>query len=143
MKKDDVELLREIQKNTEMGLHALEIMENKVYDDKLSLQLIRESFKYGELHDRAKAQLLAAKQMPEPENKIARMMLSASINGSTLLNTTTSHVAELMIRGSNMGLSRQWKAMNHNDQAGEQSMELARELMDFEENNIKELRKYL
>ncbi|HJA30791.1 MAG: hypothetical protein DBX58_01440 [Clostridiales bacterium] len=143
MKKDDVELLREIQKNTEMGLHALEIMENKVYDDKLSLQLIRESFKYGELHDRAKAQLLAAKQMPEPENKIARMMLSASINGSTLLNTTTSHVAELMIRGSNMGLSSLWKAMNHNDQAGEQSMELARELMDFEENNIKELRKYL
>ena len=143
MKKDDVELLREIQKNTEMGLHALEIMENKVYDDKLSLQLIRESFKYGELHDRAKAQLLAAKQMPEPENKIARMMLSASINGSTLLNTTTSHVAELMIRGSNMGLSSLWKAMNHNDQAGEQSMELARELMDFEEKNIKELRKYL
>ena len=143
MKKDDVELLREIQKNTEMGLHALEIMENKVYDDKLSLQLIRESFKYGELHDRAKAQLLAAKQMPEPENKIARMMLSASINGSTLLNTTTSHVAELMIRGSNMGLSSLWKAMIHNDQAGEQSMELARELMDFEENNIKELRKYL
>ena len=143
MKKDDVELLREIQKNTEMGLHALEIMENKVYDDKLSLQLIRESFKYGELHVRAKAQLLAAKQMPEPENKIARMMLSASINGSTLLNTTTSHVAELMIRGSNMGLSSLWKAMNHNDQAGEQSMELARELMDFEENNIKELRKYL
>lgn len=143
MKKDDVELLREIQKNTEMGLHAMEIMENKVYDDKLSLQLIRESFKYGELHDRAKAQLLAAKQMPEPENKIARMMLSASINGSTLLNTTTSHVAELMIRGSNMGLSSLWKAMNHNDQAGEQSMELARELMDFEENNIKELRKYL
>ena len=81
--------------------------------------------------------------MPEPENKIARMMLSASINGSTLLNTTTSHVAELMIRGSNMGLSSLWKAMNHNDQAGEQSMELARELMDFEENNIKELRKYL
>ena len=143
MKKDDMELLREIQKNTEMGLHALEVMEGKVYDDRLSLQLIRESFKYGELHDRAKAQLLAAKQMPEPENRIARLMLSASINGSTLLNTTTSHVAELLIRGSNMGLSSLWKAMNHCGQAGEQSMELARELMDFEENNIKELRKYL
>ena len=143
MKKDDMELLREIQKNTEMGLHALEVMEGKVYDDRLSLQLIRESFKYGELHDRAKAQLLAAIQMPEPENRIARPMLSASSNGSTLLNTTTSHVAELMIRGSNMGLSSLWKAMNHCGQAGEQSMELARELMDFEENNIKELRKYL
>ena len=143
MRKDDVELLREIQKNTQMGLHALEIMESKVYDDKLSLQLIRESFKYGELHDRAKAQLLAAKQMPEPENKVAKAMLSVSINGSTLLNTTTGHLADLMIKGSNMGLSSLWRALNPNGQAGEQSMELASELMDFEENNIKELRKYL
>ena len=104
---------------------------------------MEESFKYGELHDRAKAQLLAAKQMPEPENKVAKAMLSVSINGSTLLNTTTGHLADLMIKGSNMGLSSLWRALNRNGQAGEQSMELARELMDFEENNIKELRKYL
>lgn len=143
MKKDDLELLKEIKKNTEMGLHALEVMSNKVYDDSLALQLARESFKYGELHDRAKAQLLMAKQMPEPENKVGRLMISASIQGNTLLNSSTSHLAEMMIRSSNMGLSSLWKAMNHNSQAENQSVELAKELMDFEENNIKELKKYL
>ena len=143
MKKDDIGLLKEIQKNTEMGLHALEVVSNKVYDDSLALQLARESFKYGELHDRAKAQLLAAKQLPDPENKVERLMLSASIQGNTLFNSSTSHIAEMMIRGSNMGLSSLWKAMNHNSQAEDRSVELAKELMDFEENNIKELKKYL
>lgn len=143
MKKDDVELLREIQKNTEMGMHALEVMENKVYDDSMALMLARESFKYGEIHDRARAQLLAANQRPEPENKVNRMMLTAAIQGNTIFNASTSHLAELMIRGSNMGLSDLWKAMNHNPQAGDKTVELAKELMDFEENNIKELKKYL
>lgn len=143
MKKDDLELLKEIQKNTEMGLHALEMVSSKVYDDSLALQLARESFKYGELHDRAKAQLLSAKQMPVPENKVERLVLSASIQGNTLFNSSTSHLAEMMIRESNMGLSNLWKAMNHNGQAEGQSVELAKELMNFEENNIKELKKYL
>lgn len=143
MKKDDVALLREIQKNTEMGLHALEVINSKVYDDSLALQLARESFKYGEIHDRAKAQLLAERQVPDPVNKVEQIMLTASIQGNTLVNSSTSHVAEMLIRGSNMGLTSLWKSMNQNDQAEGHSVELAKELMDFEENNIRELKKYL
>ncbi len=143
IKKDDINLLREIQKNTGMSLHALESMNAKVYDDGLALQLARESFKYGELHDRAKAQLLAARQRPEPENKVNRMMLSASIQANTLLNSTTSHLAEMMIQNSHTGLSNLWKSLNHNAQAGEQSTKLAQELMDFEESNVRELKRYL
>ena len=105
MKKDDVALLREIQKNTEMGLHALEVINSKVYDDSLALQLARESFKYGEIHDRAKAQLLAKRQVPDPINKVEQIMLTASIQGNTLVDSSTSHVAEMLIQGSNMGLT--------------------------------------
>lgn len=143
VKKDDVALLREIQKNTEMGLHALEVINGKVYDDSLALQLARESFKYGEIHDRARAQLLGGKQTPDPVNKVEQIMLTASIQGNTLVNSSTSHVAEMLIRGSNMGLTSLWKSMNHNDQAQGNAVELAKELMDFEENNIRELKKYL
>ncbi len=143
IKKDDINLLRAIQKNTEMSLHALENLTEKVYDDNFALMLTRESFKYGELHDRAKAQLLAASQRPEPENRVSRLALSASLHANTLLNTTTSRLAEMMIRTSSGGLSSLWKAMNHNADAGEKSTELARELMDFEESNIRELKKYL
>lgn len=143
MKKDDILLLREIQKNTEMGLQALELVSGKVYDDSFALQLVRESFKYGELHDRAKAELIKGKHRPEPVNKVNRLMLAASIQGNTLWDASTSHLAEMMIRGSSMGLSSLWKSLNHNTEAEGTSLELARELMDFEESNIRELKKYL
>ncbi len=142
-REDDINLLREIQKNTGKNLFALENLTGKVYDDNFALMLTRESFKYGELHDRAKAQLLAASRRPEPENRVDRLILSASLNANTLLNTTTSRLAEMMIKTSSDGLASLWKAMNHNTEAGEKSTELARELMDFEESNIRELKKYL
>ena len=49
----------------------------------------------------------------------------------------------LMIQGSNRGLTSMWKAINHNERAGSVSMEIARELMDFEEKNIEKLKQYL
>ena len=74
MKNDDIELLREVQKNTEMGMHALEVINPKVYDDSMALMLARESFKYGELHDRARAVLLSKNQAPDPVNKVNQLI---------------------------------------------------------------------
>lgn len=62
---------------------------------------------------------------------------------NTLFNTSTSHLAELMIQGSNRGITQMCKVLNHNPQAAAMSMELAKELMDFEEKNIHILKKYL
>ena len=42
-------------------------------------------------------------------------MLTVSIQGNTLLNATTSHMAEMLIRGSSMGMTSLWKAMNRNE----------------------------
>ena len=36
-----------------------------------------------------------------------------------------------------------WKTINHNENAGNVSLEIAKELMDFEEKNIERLKKYL
>lgn len=47
MKNDDIELLREVQKNAEMGMHALEVINPKVYDDSMALMLARESLNMG------------------------------------------------------------------------------------------------
>ena len=48
-----------------------------------------------------------------------------------------------MIQGSNRGLTDMWKTINHHENAGSVSMEIAKELMDFEEKNIERLKKYL
>ena len=62
---------------------------------------------------------------------------------NTILNTSTSHIAELMIRGSNRGIIDMNKTLNRYPDAKGSAVELAKELMDFEEKNITRLKKYL
>ena len=61
----------------------------------------------------------------------------------TILNISTSHLAEMMIQGSNRGLTSMYKTVKHNALAQERSVELAQELMDFEEKSIEMMKEYL
>ena len=143
MKAEEVKIYREIQKNTEMAMKAIDTISDKVYDDSLAMQMSRQSLKYSNLHDRALDKLLQARAEPYHTNHVTNMMLTGGIHSRTLLNTSTSHIAELMIQGSNRGITEMCKAINHNPGAGQTTVELAKELMDFEEKNIERLKKYL
>ena len=70
-------------------------------------------------------------------------MLKAGIHYNTMLNTSTGHIAEMMIQGSNSGILEMNKVLNHNEEAGDKPTALAKQLIDFEEKNIERLKKYL
>lgn len=143
MKSDDVKVLREVQRNTKMAMKAIDTITDRVYDDDLSMHITRESMKYAELYNKATDRLLNGRAASYRENGIQDMMLMGGVRANTMLNTSTSHIAELLIQGSNRGLTSMWKAINHNENAGNVSMEIAKELMDFEEKNIEKLKQYL
>lgn len=143
MKPQEIEVYREIQKNTEMAMKAIDTISDKVYDDQLALQISRQSIKYSELHNEASKQLVAAKAEPYRGNYLSDMMLKAGINYNTMLNTSTGHIAELMIKGSNNGILEMSKILNHNQEAGERPVALAQQLIDFEEKNVNSLKHYL
>lgn len=143
MQSQEVTVYREIQRNTEMAMKALDTMSDKVYDDQLAMQLSRQSLKYSQLHDEATKQLLEAKAEPYHENHLSNLMLKMGIHCNTLLNTSTSHIAELMIKGSNKGIIEMQKTLNHNEGAEEQTVNLAKQLLDFESKNVERLKQYL
>lgn len=143
MKSDDVGVLQEVQKNTKMAMKAIDALSGKIYDDALSIQVTRESMKYAEIYNKATDRLINGKAASYRDNGFQDMMLKGSVSANTMLNTSTSHIAEMLIQGSNRGLTSMWKSINHHEKAGDVSMEIARELMDFEEKNIERLKKYL
>lgn len=142
-KKDEIEVLKEIQKNTEMAMKSIDTISQKVYDDGLALQLSRQALKYSAIHNKAVDRLLEERAMPVPVNNVQDMMLVSGLNMNMMLDTSTSHIAELMIQGTNKGLTNMWKSLNHHSELGGQSMEIAKEFMDFEIKNIEILKKYL
>lgn len=124
-------------------MKAIDSINDRIYDDDLAVHVTRESMKYAELYNRATDRLLEGRAASFRESGFQDIMLRGGVRANTMLNTSTSHIAELMIQGSNRGLTSMWKTINHHENAGNVSMEIARELMDFEEKNIEMLKQYL
>ena len=47
MKSDDKNILREVQKNTQMAMQAIDSISSKIYDDTLAAQVTKDSMRYG------------------------------------------------------------------------------------------------
>ena len=48
MKPEEINIYREIQKNAEMGMKAIETLSDKVYEDEFARQISRQSLKYSQ-----------------------------------------------------------------------------------------------
>ena len=143
MRSEEAAVYREIQKNTENAMKAIDTISGKVYDDDFALQISRQSLKYAEIYNEASRQLVEAKAESYQSTDLSDALKKASIHYNTLLNTSLGHIAELMIRGNNNNIIEMEKALKHNEKAGEGSVALARQLIGFEEKNIESLKRYL
>ncbi|MCM1182991.1 MAG: hypothetical protein NC337_06435 [Roseburia sp.] len=143
MKKDDQEILKEVQKNTGMALKAIDTLSEKVRDDALSMELSKERLLYSVIQNKATDRLQHEKADGYHKSAMEDIMLEGGIHMNTLTNCSTGKIAEMMIQGSNRGLTSMWKSVKHHQNSGAASMEVAKELMDFEEKCINRLREFL
>ena len=98
MRGDDIKVLQGVQKNTDMAMKAIESISSKVYDDELAVQISRQGMKYAEIYNKATGKLLDARAEGYQGSNVQDMMLRGAIMGNTLLNTSTGHIAEMMIQ---------------------------------------------
>ncbi len=143
MNKDDSAVLRSIQKNTEMAMKAIETIGPKVEEKNLESLLEKNQKQYQDIYRNVVTDLEAGGRKPEKASALDQMMLVGGITTNTLLNTSTSHIAELMIKGSNMGILDLTKTLNHHPNAGREAKRLADRLLDMENENLEAYKKYL
>ena len=71
MKSQEVNVYREVQRNTENAMKVIDTITEKIHDEQLSMQMSRQSLKYSELHNLAMENLLQAKAEPYHGNYIS------------------------------------------------------------------------
>lgn len=143
MKSQEVTIYREIQRNAETAIKALDTLSDKVYDKELAMQISRQSLEYANLRGKAMQALLDAKAEPYRANQLTDMVQKTGLHYNTLLNTSTGHIAELMIKERNNGVLEMEKVLKHNADAGEKPRSLAKELLEFDKSSISTLKNYL
>ena len=143
MLKQEVNIYKEIQRNTEMAMRAIDAVSDKVFDERLAMQMSKQSLEYAQIRNQAYDKLLEAKADPYRSSYVENLRLAGGIQYNTLFNTSTSRIAEVMIKECNSGVLQLNKVLNHNRQADEQAQSLANKLLRFEEKNVEQLTKYL
>ena len=80
---------------------------------------------------------------PKEDNVMVRMSAKVGMAINTMISSDTGHIAEIMIGGSNMGITDMTKLVNNYDTQDSEAMRLARDIILFEQHNIEILKRYL
>lgn len=143
MNSDDREILKAVQKNTDMAIKTIGIVAEKTRSTEFSQELAKDRLMYSVIQNKATDRLNQESMDGYNPSAAEDMVLAGGIHMSTLTNCSTGKLAELMIQNSNRGLTGMWKSINHHQNYGNMSMEIAKEFMAFEEKTIARLKKFL
>ncbi len=143
MNNQDQVVLREIQKNTHIGMETIDALMPRIKKEDFADELAKQSILYGEYYEKATNKLLEEEKRLYKDVTGKNMMLRGGIWVQTFMNQSTSHMAEMMIQGANQGITDMHKVLNHNKYANVSVKEMAKELMDMEEKAISRLKDYL
>ena len=143
IRNEEVSVLKESRRNTRMAIDAIDTVLNKVYDEDLAYDLNCQANKFRELDRKIQRTMRREGITPKEGSRVEKAMLWSSIQANTLLNTSTSHVADMMIQGNTRGITELMKTVKKNKSVQKEYYEMAQELMDFEEKNIEKLKAYL
>ena len=138
----EINVLKETRRNASMAVNAIDALMGKVYNQEFAYELASQKNRFQEFERKAEAGLWQHGLMAR-KSILDKAMLWGAIQANTMLNISTPHVADMMIQGNTRGIAELMKVKHNNKNTGSFANELAEELMDFEEENIERLKRFL
>ena len=137
------DLLNRIHRNTQMGLETLPLLASKAQDTNFKNALKEQWKDYHELNERAEALMKKRGIKVRGISEMTRMSAVTMTNMKTLMDRSTSRLAEMAIQGSNMGVTKITKALHETRTTEHEAIELAEKVLKAEMKNLAALREYL
>jgi len=141
--RNEVNVLDELSKGACMGRDAIHFIMDKVEDEGLKEELNNQYAKYKEISNRI-SELYPEYSNDEPHetNAMNKVMTWYGIEMKTMMDDSTSKIAELLLQGTNMGIIEGRKLLNHKD-VDESVHSLIQEYVDMQEDAVEKLKTFL
>ena len=139
----EVNVLDELNKGACMGMDAIHFILDKVSDEKLKQELEKEYEQYKEIATKIE-NLYPEYSSKEPHetSKMNKVMTGYGIEMKTMLDDSTSKIAELLLQGVNMGIIEGRKLLNHKN-TDDAVNDLVQEYVDMQEEAVEHLKRFL
>lgn len=142
----EVNVLDELNKGASMGKDAIHYIMDKVEDESLKKELNRQYHKYkvisDEIHKLYPEYAESDDEEPHETNAMNKFMTWAGIEMKTMNDDSTSHLAEILMQGTNMGIIEGRRLLNHKGE-DEKINKLLDEYVEMQEEAVEKLKEFL
>lgn len=142
--KNEINVLDELNKGACMGMDAIHFILDKVEDKSLKKELNRQYREYKEISEEITNLYpeYNSKDEPHKTNTMNKVMTWYGIEMKTMLDDSTSKIAELLLQGTNMGIIEGRKLLNHkNTEEGVNN--LVQKYVSMQEKAVEKLKQFL
>ena len=139
----EVNVLDELNKGACMGMDAIHFILDKVSDEKLKQELEKEYEQYKEISTKIETLYPEySSKEPHETSKMNKVMTWYGIEMKTMLDDSTSKIAELLLQGVNMGIIEGRKLLNHKN-TDDAVNDLVQAYVDMQEESVEHLKRFL
>ncbi len=139
----NAELLNFIYQNAQMGVITIDQLIYIVEDEDFKAHLSAQLDEYRSIFSEAKELLNKNGHEEKGISTCSKIKTYISVRIQTACDATPSHVAEMLIIGSNMGILDAIKNLKRYEDTEEDIRNLMKRLLAFEEENVQQLKDFL
>lgn len=138
-------MLDRMYKNVKMGSDSMVNIMSRVKDGDLRQELTAQLDKYEGYGKQVSKMIYDIGGQPKEEGFMTKMSAKIGMAMNTMTDSTTSHLAQMVIEGATMGMTDMTKIVREfeNRECSEAPLKLAREIAAFEDDSIEKLKKFL
>lgn len=140
---NNIELLNYIYQNAEMGKKSTEYLVEICEDDELKKVLESQLNDYTRVFNIADSKIKNANEDPKELSALSKISTDIMLNLKTITDKSPSHISEMMIQGSTMGIIDITKKLNEYGDASKEILDLGKDLLKFQEEKVEEFKKFL
>lgn len=140
--KQTAQMLKAVYKNLKMASDSILNLMPKVQDEKLKSDMTVQLSAFDAFASRTAKLLAEEGEKPEEEGLMTRMSAKWSAMMNTVRDSTSAHIAEMLVEGATMGVNDLLRQLREaeNTTVSESALRLARDLCAYEEKIVNDMR---
>lgn len=139
----DLAVLNEVSQIAQMGMSTISFVANRINDFEMKKELISMYSQYSNILLQVNQHFEKYGEVPEDSPFRTKMMSFYGIKANLAKDKSNSHIAEMMIEGTMMGIIKCQKLLNCNLDVDKSTIELIKDFNKFQRENIDKLNAFL
>ena len=138
-------LLEAMYKNVKMGADSIIDIMPKVTDESMRQELTSELERYEKFSREIETLVLDMGEEAKDQGILAKIGTKMSVAMNTMVDASTSHIAEMMIKGGTMGITDATRLLREYESTScsEEALSITRRIIKYEEETVERLKRFL